>query len=119
MNTPLKNISNYLKTLGKKWQPNGGKQKVKGIWDGRNFNLRYFAEYPYLAIIGEIDEDRNETYYDLVELDSRTTARCYFKWNRVGTRCMRILDTTTGICVSEWYAVTKFDERDERNRDRL
>ena len=128
MNTPLKNISNYLKTLGKKWQPNGGKQKVKGIWDGRNFNLRYFAEYPYVAILGEFVLDGPETrertgeeiYTYLVELDSKEQARCYYRWNQVGSdSMMRILDTNTGICVAEWYSADKFVNKDERNRSKL
>lgn len=116
LTTPLKNISNYLKSLGKSWKPNGGGGKIKNVWDGRSFNLRHFAEYPYLAILGDLDSARNETYYYLVELDSEEQARRYYKWNQVGSGCMRILDTNTGICVSEWYAVTKFDEKDKRNK---
>lgn len=98
----IKHISNYLKSLN--WQPNGGPKKIKGIWDGRNFDLRYFSKYPYVVICGTLDQDRNETYDYLLALETKESAQYYYKWNQVGSGCFRILNTNTGSCVAEWYA---------------
>jgi hypothetical protein len=121
--TRLKTLSNYLKFLGNKWEPYGGPQKIKKVWDGRSFNLRHFVEYPYVAILGHYKDPEIypnlvgiEFYFDLVELDDKEQARNYWKWNHVGQGCFRILELDTGLTVAEWYSPDQYGEKDRRNR---
>lgn len=107
-------LSNYLKGLGNAWKPDGGKEKVKGIWDPnrKQWNLDYFSECKYVAVLG----DAQEKYYALVDISDEESARCFWKWNQVGSGCFRILENATGLVIAEWYGPGVFAEKNERNR---
>jgi hypothetical protein len=110
----LSKLSSYLDSLKrcKKWVPDGGSGKIKKIWDGKQFNLRYFANYPYVVICG----DENEVYFYLNELDNEENVQDYWKHNKVGQGCFRIFETATGTVVAEWYSRELIEKGRRENR---
>jgi hypothetical protein len=107
-------LSDYLKGLSNDWQPDGGKEKIKGQWDPnrKQWNLDYFSKCSYVAILG----DAKEIYYALVDLPNEFDARSFWKWNQVGSSCFRIFENTTGLVVAEWYGPDCFGQKSEKNR---
>lgn len=95
---PLKILSNHLKSLGKAWQPDYGKQSVPKIWDAnrRQYNLHFFAKHPYVGIVG----DKDRVWYLLQEFNDEHGAYCYSKYF-VGLGYLQILDLKTGEVICE------------------
>ena len=106
MNTRLSNLSLFLKSLGKDWKPNGGKTKIPKIWDPnrKQFNLSFFAQNRYVAVLG----NEEETFDYLLDLENEECVRAYYRWNSLGASMFKILDLDRGIVIAEYFSPDVF-----------
>jgi hypothetical protein len=95
MSTRLETLKNYINSLGDKWKPDGGSASIKKIWDAnrKQFNLNFFAKYPYLVLI---ENESDEVEY-LLDLESEGEAEAYAEYGAIGKCGWRILNLDTGL----------------------
>jgi len=102
MSTRLENLKNHIKSLGNKWQPDGGDRSIKKIWDAgrKQFNLNFFAKFKYTVLF---ESDIEGIFDYIIELDDELQVDVFAKHNSIGSHGWYIFNLDEGSIVYKYF----------------